>query len=218
MRRKLIEVLANPSLHPNALSDRERSEAFKWHDYANSERSSQVFCISAFGALRSLRARDRLLDRLFSAAFSSSPPMSRARRWEITPEFEEPTLLGETGGRQPTSVDVFCELSKEVVCIESKFFTDAKHGFSGCSKFRVNACAGFYGPASDLKTNTLAWCRLENWEGERAPRLLLEFRQALFPSIGVPRSGARPDLSIERIKLSANAKFPLCCLLCGKAP
>jgi hypothetical protein len=170
-RSKLADALANRALHHNALSDRERSKAFKWHDHAGSERSSQVFCISAFGTLRSLSARDRVLEKLFSDAFPLFPSRRRVRHWELTPEFEQPTLLGEVGARQPTSVDVFCESSEEVVCIESKFVTDAGRGFSGCSQFKDQACAGFFGPGSDLLTNTFAWCRLENWEGERAPRL-----------------------------------------------
>jgi len=179
-RSKLDEVLRNPTLHPKALSDRERSEGFKWHDHAHSPRSSQIFCISAFGTLRCLGACDRVLEKLFAHAFPSFPSRPRARRWKIEPEFEEATLLGETGVRQPTSVDAFCESSGEVFCIESKFITDAAAGFGGCSQFKDHGCAGFYGGGSDLRTLTAAWCRLENWEGERAPRLYWTLGKRFF--------------------------------------
>jgi hypothetical protein len=77
-------------------------------------------------------------------------------------------------------VDAFCVSSKEVVCIESKFVTDARNGFSGCSQFKDHACAGFYGPRSDQQTRTAAWCRLENWEGERAPRVYWTLGKRFF--------------------------------------
>jgi hypothetical protein len=57
-RSKLRDVLSNPTLHPKALSDRERSDGFKWHDHVYSPRSSQIFCISALGTLRCLGTRD----------------------------------------------------------------------------------------------------------------------------------------------------------------
>lgn len=159
-------------LHPRALSDRERDPAFKWHSHCGSERSSQVFCLSAFGTLRSLVTRDRVLEDVFRRALPVFPARPRARHWEIVPEAERPELLIEHGTNQPTSIDALCFSSQEVFCIEAKFATDAEHGFSGCrqvnsNKRRASACAGHRGPGSDLATKTAAWCRLESWEGER---------------------------------------------------
>jgi hypothetical protein len=175
-RSKLDEVLSNPALHPKTLTDRERSDGFKWHDHAESHRSSQIFCLSAFGTLRCLTACDRVLEKLFSHAFTGLPSRPRPRHWEIIPEFEEPTLLGETGGRQPA----FCVSSREVICVESKYIVDARDGFGGCSQFSKGACAGFYGSGSDLQSRTAAWCRLENWEGDRAPRLYWALGKRFF--------------------------------------
>jgi hypothetical protein len=79
-------------------------------------------------------------------------------------------LLNEHGTRQPTSIDALCISSQEVICIESKFATDAEHGFGGCSQFSRGACKGFRGPGSDNATQTAAWCRLESWDGSRTPR------------------------------------------------
>lgn len=79
-----------------------------------------------------------------------------------------PELMSEFGS-QPTSIDALCVSSDEVICIESKFATDAKEGFGTCSQF-PKSCAGFRGPGSDLAQNTAAWCRLENWDGSRSPR------------------------------------------------
>ncbi len=63
--RPLEQALGNPTLHSNALTEKERAPAFKWHTHCGSPRSSQIFCLSAFGTLRSLRAKDRVLEDLF---------------------------------------------------------------------------------------------------------------------------------------------------------
>ncbi|SLN55163.1 hypothetical protein PEL8287_02950 [Roseovarius litorisediminis] len=165
----MADPLDNPTLHPRALTERERAPGFKWHSYAGSPRSSQAFCLSAFGTLRSVSARDRVLEALFRHALPGFPPRRRPRRWSILPEAESPELLSELGAQQATSIDALCLSSDEVVCIESKFATDAEHGFGGCSQF-PKACAGFRGPGSDIAKQTDAWCRLENWEGHRSPR------------------------------------------------
>lgn len=129
----LAQVLRNPTLHPRALSDKERGPSFKWHAHCGSPRSSQVFCLSAFGTLRFLRRRDRVLEDLFHQALPSFPIRPRARRWKISLEAEWAQLLSELGTNQPTSIDALCVSSMEVICIESKFATDAEHGFGGCS-------------------------------------------------------------------------------------
>lgn len=162
-------ILDNPTLFADALTDRERSPKFKWHSHANSPRSSQVFCLSAFGGLRGLAQRDGILAGLFGAVLPGFETPGN-EPWEILPEEEDPDLLGEHGSNQPTSVDVLCRSATTVVAIESKFVTDAQSGFGACSQATRGACSGHHGPGSDLSTATAAWCRLENWEKRRAPR------------------------------------------------
>ena len=62
-------VFRNPTLYPKALTSSESDPSFKWHDYAHSPRSSQVFCISAFGTLRNLAVGNRVLANLLYEAF-----------------------------------------------------------------------------------------------------------------------------------------------------
>ena len=165
----MVNPLRNPTLHPRALTEQERDPDFKWHTYSQSPRSSQAFCLSAFGTLRSIGAKDRILEGLFRHALPGFPRRNRPRRWSIVPEAERPELLSEFGTQQATSIDALCVSSDEVACIESKFATDAAHGFGGCGQF-PDYCAGFRGPSSDAKKQTRAWCRLENWEGRQSPR------------------------------------------------
>lgn len=179
----MTSTQSNPTLHPRALTDAEKHESFKWHSHAGSPRSSQVFCLSAFGTLRSLPVRDRVLESLFRTALPGFPERRRPRTWTITPEAEDERLLSEYGTSQPTSVDALCLSSDEVVCIESKFATDAAHGFGGCGQF-PRSCAGHYGPGSDLSGNQASWCRLENWKRGRSPRAYWSFgRQHFRPEV-----------------------------------
>lgn len=165
---------SNPTLHPHALTDVERASGLKWHSHASSPRSSQAFCLSAFGTLRSITARDAILKSLFRGALACFPRRTQPLCWTILPERENRELLSEFGTRQPTSIDALCVSADEVVCIKSKFVSDAGKGFGGCGQYSKSKpekkCAGFRGPGSDLATRTGAWCRLENWEGERSPR------------------------------------------------
>lgn len=195
MRRTLANlqwerIRANPTLHPNALLADEAAGDFPWHDHSHSPKSSQVFCISAFGTLRQIRQRHRIIHSLlvpiFPAAQTKSP---KPRRWDIRLEVEEASLLGELGVSQPTSIDAMLISSREVICIESKFVVDAAAGLGGCGQVHTKKgdpprCAGFHGPGSDLKTRTRAWCRLETWEGRRSPRLYwLLGRQYFRPQV-----------------------------------
>lgn len=173
----------NPTLYNLALTDRERDPSFKWHRYADSERSSQMFCLSALGSLRNLDIGNKILNDLFSEAFQeiSLPDFIE---WKISPEYEDRDILNEKGTPQSSSVDCFCESPQMVVCIESKFVSDAKEGFGSCNQVR-GKCAGYYGPGSDLKTHTNAWCRLKVKDGRRTPRHYwclgrLYFRQEIF--------------------------------------
>lgn len=175
----MVDPLRNPTLHPRALTEHERDPDFKWHPHSQSPRSSQAFCLSAFGTLRSIAARDRILEGLFRHALPGFPRRNRPRRWSIVSEAERPELLSEFGTQQATSIDALCVSSDEVVCIESKFVTDAAHGFGGCGQF-PSKCAGFRGPGSDAKKQTRAWCRLENWEERRSPRTYWSFGKTWF--------------------------------------
>jgi len=188
-RTPLERALDNPTLHPNALTEKERAPAFKWHTHCGSPRSSQVFCLSAFGTLRSLREKNRVLEDLFRRALPDFPHRPRSRRWEIIPEAEKPELLSEHGSNQPTSIDALCVSSKEVICIESKFATDAMHGFGGCSQFSRKACRGYRGPGSDLATSTAVWCRLERWDGRRSPRAYWSIGTRYFQPLVLQQQG-----------------------------
>lgn len=159
----------NPTLHPDALLDDEKKTGFPWHVYADSERSSQVFCLSAFGTLRGLDAKDPVMDALFARAFPGTALATGQRNWRLQPEASDSDLLSEAGA-QPTSIDMLCTAEDAVVAIESKFASDAAEGFGRCSQAGKRACAGFRGPGSDLRTGTSHWCRLEVAEGDRSAR------------------------------------------------
>lgn len=169
--RRLTDILANPSLREESLSLRERAASFKWHRYAHLPQSSQGFCVSAFGGLRNMDGGDQVLELLLGSVFPGFVPALPARPWEIIPEYEDGELLGEKGRGQATSIDVLCRTTDSVVTIESKFVRDAAEGFGTCSQARQKHCAGFYGSGSDRRTGSSAWCRLENREGARTPRL-----------------------------------------------
>lgn len=170
-------IRTNPTLYPNALSAYDPPPDFPWHRYAHSPKSSQVFCFSAFATLKGIGQRDQVIHRLLAPLFSETQTASgRPRRWDISLEAQDPPLLGELGPLQPTSIDVLLSSSREVICVESKFVADADTGLGRCAQFHADKgeqsqCHGFYGPDSDAKTRTKAWCRLETWEGKRSPRL-----------------------------------------------
>ena len=55
------------------------------------------------------------------------------------------------------------------------------------------ACTGTYGTGSDQKTHTMAPCRLQTWDGTRAPRLYWQIAWELFrPEVLVPNGRACP--------------------------
>ena len=72
--------------------------------------------------------------------------------------------------------------SKGVFAIEAKFVADARAGFGECSQFGNGSCAGFYGPGSDARTQSQAWCRLETWENDRSPRAYWALGREYFRS------------------------------------
>ena len=209
MSDKLDHILQNPTLHPHALSELERDTRFKWHRYATSNRSSQVLCISAFGTLRRLNTRNTVIDRFLAGAIPTYRPGRRTPRWTIRLEYEQPELLNELGGMQSTSIDVLLSSSKAVFAIEAKFVSDARSGFGGCSQFSRGDCAGFYGPGSDLKTQSSAWCRLESWEGDRSPRTYWSLAKEYFrPQVfRVQENGSACPLRGSNYQLTRNFLF-----------
>ena len=174
----------NPTLYDLALTDREHDPSFKWHSDVYSQRSSQVFCLSALGSLRNLGVGNKVLTNLLAEAFRQIQ-LPDPNEWKFLTEYEDKNILNEKGHGQPTSVDFFCKSSKAIVCFESKFVSDAKSGFGSCSQVERKNCAGYYGPGSDLKTKTNAWCRLKVQDDRRTPRYYWRlgrsyFRQDIF--------------------------------------
>lgn len=161
----------NPTFFQGALKEDE-GKRLPWHRHADQPHSSQVFCVSAFGTLGQLSVRDHVISDLLG-------PISAGTNWAVNLEATCPDLLFEDKTTQPTSIDVLLQTEQAVVCVESKFKSDATHGFGGCSQPSTN-CYGYYGPGSDRKTGTNAWCRLEIWDGGRSPRLYWALGRAFF--------------------------------------
>jgi hypothetical protein len=180
--RDWSEIRRNPTLHRHVLVADALGADFPWHDKAHLPQSSQAFCVSAFGALRSLESCNQVISGFLTASFPEVAVKGRPRQWKVGLEASRPDLLGEHGRSQPTSIDVLCESSREVVCVESKFLRDASDGFGGCSQASGGACKGFFGPGSDARTKTPAWCRLETWDGDRSPRLYWTLGRRYFKS------------------------------------
>ena len=175
------QVQQNPTLYSQALLPGE-GEQFRWHRHAHQPHSSQVFSVSAFGTLRSLPVRDHVVNTLLGQQVGTTATDST---WQIELEVVRPDFLSEYGPVQASSVDVLLRSQRVVVCLEAKFLKDAEAGFGGCSQPRVDEngevrCAGYFGPGSDRKTGTGAWCRLEVWDGERSPRTYWTIGRAFF--------------------------------------
>ncbi len=167
-------VKANPTYLAGALSESE-GPAIRWHS-PSSARSSQVFCVSAFGSLRHLPDGQDVLQALLTRHF---PDVGLTGPWTLTLEHSDRQVLDESGSVTPTSVDVFCRSASSAVCIESKFVADALEGFGSCGQF-PKQCHGFYGPGSDKKTRTSANCRLEIADGSRGARSYWRRGRAFF--------------------------------------
>ncbi len=166
------QVRTNPTLFEAAL-DQGEGEVFHWHDDANLPHSSQVFCVSAFGSLRRVPVRHMIVTELLGGPYSG-----QSLKWSINLEVERPRILAEFGGH-PSSIDVVLQSATSVFCVESKFKTDAHSGFGCCSQ-RPKNCVGFFGPGSDRKNKTGAWCRLEVWDKNRSPRAYWSIGRAYF--------------------------------------
>ena len=207
--RRWQRIRRNPTLHRRVLVADALGPDFPWHDQAHLPQSSQAFCVSAFGGLRQLDSRNQVISRFLSTRFPEVAVKGRPRRWTIELEVSCRDLLGEHGPSQPTSIDALCESSREVICVESKFLRDARDGFGGCSQASSGACKGFFGPGSDAKTNTPAWCRLETWDGGRSPRLYWAFGRRYFRSrvFEMQRQGATCPFKGANYQLMRNFLF-----------
>ena len=175
------QVRQNPTLYHQALQAGE-GEQIHWHRHADQPHSSQVFCVSAFGTLQHLPVRDQVVGRMLDQTVGTT---GTDPKWEIELEVVRPSLLSEHGRVQASSIDVILRNQQTVVCVEAKFLKDAEAGFGGCSQPKKNEksgikCAGYFGPGSDLKTKTDAWCRLEVWEEHRSPRTYWAMGRAFF--------------------------------------
>src|SRR6056297_1681302 len=91
----ITAILKNPVLYEDALIENEK-EKFSWHTHADDIRSSQVFCLSAFGSLRRYKEKDEIINALFDSCFKDIKP----GRWIIKPD----RLLDSKNGIDGTSL------------------------------------------------------------------------------------------------------------------
>ena len=143
--------------------------------------------------LRSLPDGVQVLNQLFAATLPNIPP---ATHWDLTFEYVDRDVLGETGQGTATNIDVYCVSPQAVVCIESKFLYDANDGFGGCGQFNAKGTApGSMAYGSDRKTaNCQAMCRLEVQDGKRDPRKYWQLGRAYFQDevFREQRAGEKP--------------------------
>jgi hypothetical protein len=170
-------------MHPRALAlAQARFPRLKWHLFADSPRSSQALALSAFLPVLEFPDRDVILEEFVTRSLPVIAPRAR-RSWEVIPEYERPELLGETGGGEPTRVDILLVAPDAVVCVEAKYRADAQQGWGGCVQ-PPRLCEGYHGPGSDRK-GSRASCRLEFPDGHRGSRLYWHvardrFREQVF--------------------------------------
>jgi hypothetical protein len=146
--------------------------------------SSQVLCISVFGALDG-HPRGTPILRAIGAAAGIDLPVDAPSI--VCEDRSHPNILNEKGrGSIPTSPDVLVRWPSFVLAVESKF----REGLGPCgqtrrryTKSRGNeppACTGDHARGSDRKTGTNAACRLTSWDGDREPRRYWEVAGRLF--------------------------------------
>ena len=195
----------NPTYLRRALDEAD-GQRIRWHS-PEAPASSQVFCISAFGRLRTLPDGVQVLNQLFAATL---PGIPSATRWDLSFEYVDAGVLGETGLGTPTNIDVYCVSPDAVVCVESKFLYDANEGFGGCGQFNAGDCAGFHGFGSDLRTKRLeSLCRLEVREGRRDPRNYWQRGRTYFQDtvFREQREGETCPLAMSNYQLMRNFLF-----------
>jgi hypothetical protein len=170
---------AFPNMFPGAISEAIGNQ-IPWHTHAASPKSSQTFCVSAFGPLIDSQSRSQVCRQLADRA--SEGRSLQDGEWQVLLEFSDRSLLSETMGT-PTQVDVLLVGPESIIAVESKLVVDALEGFGCCSKFKDRECLGHYGPDSDA-THPATWCLLERWDGKRSPRLYWALGRSYFkPSV-----------------------------------
>ena len=133
-----------------------------------------------------MAGRDAVLNGVFAATLPQT--VKAGCDWTVEPEASDPTLLSKLGGSQPTSIDALRTSSHAVVKVESKFATDAAHGFGGCSQ-AGKSCKGYDGQGSDTATKSAALCRLEHQDGRRGPRADWHLGRTWFrPDVFIPQT------------------------------
>lgn|GEM_PF-6094453 len=167
----------SPTLYPGVADA--LGPGFPWHSRADGPRSSQGLCLSVWVPLAGMDARHELIEKFLQGtldepspadtdvggaiaetADTADPPVPprTGRRWQLAVEVSRPALLGERPGAA-SAVDVVLLADDAVVCVESKYLSDAATGLERCGQFPA-ACRGFHGAGSDLATGTDAPCRL----------------------------------------------------------
>jgi hypothetical protein len=168
-----------PNFAPNAITE-SVGKKIPWHTHAASPKSSQTFCVSAFGPLIEHVGSEMICRSLTERSFQGWVNCDGS--WKIHLEFSDRLLLNETMGT-PSQIDVLLDGPDSAVTVESKFTVDALAGLGCCGKFEKKSCRGFYGPGSDAKSPT-TWCLLERWDGSRSPRLYWALGRSYFkPSV-----------------------------------
>ncbi len=185
--------------------------AFPWHTSSgqidtDQPNSSQAFCISVWGTFAAptgAAVRSALQEQLLDSETQKlGVPIATTARLEFSNE----TVLGEGGIGQPTSLDVFFQSPSACISVESKL-TEA---FGSCSQPANGDCSGTYGPGSDLKRRTQAWCRLQLADGIRTARLYWNVmnaisRPGMYPA-GQPCAFAGPGYQVMRT-IAFSARF-----------
>ena len=179
-RPSLQAISENPTLCPLAFAVvTERFSGLKWHSHADSPDSSQAFVLSAFIPLLTFADKDAIIEQFVASMFPTIPPRAD-RSWDITPEYTNRELLGETGAGMPTNIDMLLTADDVVICVESKFRVDALEGFGKCGQATSGECRGFHGAGSDAKNGTDASCRLDVQDRRRDPRKYWEVARGHF--------------------------------------
>ncbi len=197
-----------------------------WHSGIAHPHSSQALCLSVWGTLATHRRRTAIVtDILTTAGLDVGPLRAPVIQCEAGADRSLERFLNETGGQTtPTCVDALLEWPGGVVTVESKF---TEPSFGACSQVSPRtdiaprdegerrmlpaACSGRYGIGSDRKTETRAPCRLQTWDGNRAPRLYWQLAWELFEAKqlrpdGRPCPFAGPNFQLMRNLALARAK------------
>ncbi len=164
-----------PNLAPQSLPE-QVGKRIPWHSDAASPRSSQTFCVSAFGCLIGNPNCDVICQRLGALVPLCGPTTDT--KWEVHLEYTDRSLLNEFVGTA-TQIDVLLAGRNCAITIESKLVSDADAGLGTCSKYKNGDCKGYYGPGSDKKSPA-TWCVLERWDGKRTPRLYWTLGRSYF--------------------------------------